>query len=121
MTALDVIDRLAHHGICLSASGSRLSIAGAVTPGVRRRLARHRPVLVAALRGRDSEIALEIPAQTLSEIGAFRLRGVWTHDLGDQVIWDLFLGLVSVEDLAAAHRDKVARAQRMLAGTARRM
>jgi hypothetical protein len=121
VTALDVLDRLAHHGVRVTASGRRLTIDGRASAQVRRVLRDHRVALIDALHGRDHEIALPFSRPLLDEVGAFRLQGVWTHDLGDQVLIDLFLGLVLVEDLAAAHRDKVARAQRMLAGTARRM
>lgn len=121
MTARDVIDRLAHHGVRLTATGSRLTIGGRASERVRRVLRDHRAALIDALRGRDREIDMQIPARTLDEIGAFKLRGVWTHDLGDQVLWDLCLGFTTSDELAEAHRDKIARARRMVAGAVRRM
>lgn len=123
MTAIDIVQRLRHHGIRLSLRANRIAVDASAPPPerVRRVLRDHRAALIDALRGRDREIDMGIPARTLDEIGACKLRGVWTHDLGDQVLWDLFLGLASEEDLAAAHRDKIARGLRMLAGSARRV
>jgi hypothetical protein len=123
VTAIDIVQRLRHHGIRPSLRANRIAVDASVPPPerVRRVLRDHRAALIDALRGRDREIDMGIPARTLDEIGAFKLRGVWTHDLGDQVLWDLFLGFTTGDELAEAHREKLARARRMLAGAARRV
>lgn len=118
MTALDVVHRLRHHGIRLSASGSRLSIAGAVTPAVRRVLARHRPALVAALRGRDVEIeAPALSARDRELIGCTHKVGDgYTLGDGDGPLVDLLLGFTTIEQLAKEQEERLHRYRGFLRG-----
>jgi hypothetical protein len=122
VTYLDALDRLAQRGHAVSVKNGRLVVRGTLPPRVQQILRRHRAELIAAHRGHDAEItSLKLDARTRDAIGATHVvAGRYTTGDGDGPILDWFLGFTDLDELEAAHRDRLRRWHQFLGAMRRR-